>query len=239
MSSAPRPRAALLAVIALAILGVWMLLNGLLLFTIGALLAAFGAGLLTVVGILLLAFGIASFAMLYGVWKTKPWARRGILVLSGVAIFADLVYVATSSLTGMIVWGVALVYLIRREDVQAYLAAGQAKPMVSGPDCPKCGMPLTYIEQYQRFYCYNCKEYPRIEEIGKVPLAEKEVEKPELGVALCQSCGSSLEPGVRFCGSCGSEIQPVKRLRFCTRCGAELKGDLNVCSSCGAKVSEM
>lgn len=27
------------------------------------------------------------------------------------------------------------------------------------PKCVACKMPLTWIEQYQRWYCYNCKEY--------------------------------------------------------------------------------
>ena len=27
------------------------------------------------------------------------------------------------------------------------------------PLCPKCGKPATWIEQYQRWYCYECKEY--------------------------------------------------------------------------------
>ncbi len=25
--------------------------------------------------------------------------------------------------------------------------------------CPKCGKPATWIEQYQRWYCYECEEY--------------------------------------------------------------------------------
>jgi len=25
--------------------------------------------------------------------------------------------------------------------------------------CPTCGNPLSYIEQYQRWYCYNCQKY--------------------------------------------------------------------------------
>jgi len=25
--------------------------------------------------------------------------------------------------------------------------------------CPKCGKPLTYIKEYDRWYCYNCKQY--------------------------------------------------------------------------------
>jgi len=27
-------------------------------------------------------------------------------------------------------------------------------------DCPGCGRPLTFIAQYNRWYCYDCKDYP-------------------------------------------------------------------------------
>ncbi len=27
------------------------------------------------------------------------------------------------------------------------------------PVCPTCRNPLNYIQQYQRWYCYNCKKY--------------------------------------------------------------------------------
>lgn len=27
------------------------------------------------------------------------------------------------------------------------------------PTCPTCGRPLTYIKEYQRWYCYNDKKY--------------------------------------------------------------------------------
>jgi hypothetical protein len=34
-----------------------------------------------------------------------------------------------------------------------------AGPSLSIPDCPICGKPETWIPQYQRWYCYNCKKY--------------------------------------------------------------------------------
>jgi sporulation protein YlmC with PRC-barrel domain len=34
---------------------------------------------------------------------------------------------------------------------------GQAQSQT--PTCPKCGGPLTYITQYQRWYCYRDKKY--------------------------------------------------------------------------------
>jgi sporulation protein YlmC with PRC-barrel domain len=29
----------------------------------------------------------------------------------------------------------------------------------SQPECQTCGDPLSYIQQYQRWYCYKCKKY--------------------------------------------------------------------------------
>jgi sporulation protein YlmC with PRC-barrel domain len=34
-----------------------------------------------------------------------------------------------------------------------------AQPAQSQPLCPTCGKPLTWIPQYQRWYCYNDKKY--------------------------------------------------------------------------------
>jgi len=33
------------------------------------------------------------------------------------------------------------------------------QPQTSQPMCPTCGKPLTWIPQYQRWYCYNDKKY--------------------------------------------------------------------------------
>lgn len=32
-------------------------------------------------------------------------------------------------------------------------------PSQRGYPCPTCGKPLKWIEQYKRWYCYNCKKY--------------------------------------------------------------------------------
>ncbi|MBO3799032.1 MAG: hypothetical protein QW491_11285 [Thermoproteota archaeon] len=29
----------------------------------------------------------------------------------------------------------------------------------TAPTCPKCGTPLMYVQQYQRWYCPTCREY--------------------------------------------------------------------------------
>jgi sporulation protein YlmC with PRC-barrel domain len=35
----------------------------------------------------------------------------------------------------------------------------QAQTQTNQPMCPTCGRPLTWIPQYQRWYCYNDKKY--------------------------------------------------------------------------------
>jgi hypothetical protein len=37
--------------------------------------------------------------------------------------------------------------------------ATQPQPQQAQPLCPTCSQPLTYIQQYQRWYCYNEKKY--------------------------------------------------------------------------------
>ncbi|MBT4422979.1 hypothetical protein HOC87_01325 [Candidatus Bathyarchaeota archaeon] len=32
-------------------------------------------------------------------------------------------------------------------------------PVSADPVCKKCGTPATFVEEYQRWYCYECKEY--------------------------------------------------------------------------------
>lgn len=44
---------------------------------------------------------------------------------------------------------------------QTYQAAAtpQQQQQSTQPMCPTCGRPLTWIPQYQRWYCYNDKKY--------------------------------------------------------------------------------
>ena len=40
------------------------------------------------------------------------------------------------------------------------ISAQPAQPVQpTQPMCPTCGRPLTYIKEYQRWYCYNDKKY--------------------------------------------------------------------------------
>jgi sporulation protein YlmC with PRC-barrel domain len=35
----------------------------------------------------------------------------------------------------------------------------QIKPEQTQPICPTCNRPASFIKEYQRWYCYNCKKY--------------------------------------------------------------------------------
>ena len=42
---------------------------------------------------------------------------------------------------------------------KAELASTPPPPPPPEAVCPACGGPLTYIQQYKRWYCYKCKKY--------------------------------------------------------------------------------
>jgi len=42
---------------------------------------------------------------------------------------------------------------------QTYQATQPQQQASSQPMCPTCGRPLTWVPQYQRWYCYNDKKY--------------------------------------------------------------------------------
>ena len=56
----------------------------------------------------------------------------------------------------------------------------QAQPSQQGQQsvCRTCGGPMTYIPQYQRWYCYNCKKYAQQSQQAQQP--------------VCQTCGKPL-----------------------------------------------
>jgi sporulation protein YlmC with PRC-barrel domain len=54
-------------------------------------------------------------------------------------------------------------FIILKAQQQQTVAQTQAvqtdQPQSTQPLCPTCGKPLTWIPQYQRWYCYNDKKY--------------------------------------------------------------------------------
>jgi hypothetical protein len=56
-----------------------------------------------------------------------------------------------------------LYILLKREKGGLMLVPSPSPPSPQStvaPTCPTCGQPLTFVQQYGRWYCYNCKKYP-------------------------------------------------------------------------------
>jgi hypothetical protein len=65
--------------------------------------------------------------------------------------------------------------------------------------CELCGNPLSYIEEYSRWYCYDCKKYATEEE---------EVEEIVEGAPqeYCALCGTLVPEGAVVCAKCGAPL---------------------------------
>jgi hypothetical protein len=122
-------------------------------FFLGGFIAAFGGPATLVgwaiVGGILSAVGLVGAAFV----KSRPRPAAVMMLISG----ALGLFVALGFWVGALLLLVAgIIALIRRE-----------KPTESVPPpspetvyyCTKCGKPLTYVPQYRRWYCENCRAY--------------------------------------------------------------------------------
>jgi hypothetical protein len=78
--------------------------------------------------------------------------------------------------------------------------------------CPNCEGDPTYVEQYDRHFCYTCNEY--IEPVEKKAEAEAEAPKEE-GAKVCPKCEGDptyVEQYDRhFCYTCNEYVEPVEK----------------------------
>jgi MFS family permease len=75
------------------------------------------------------------------------WSEFVDMTMAVIAMFAVMVFGAAVQLMG-----------VREEERRKREQAVVAPPM-PGRTCPKCGGPLTYIPEYNRFYCHKCQRY--------------------------------------------------------------------------------
>jgi predicted RNA-binding Zn-ribbon protein involved in translation (DUF1610 family) len=69
--------------------------------------------------------------------------------------------------------------------------AAPAAPPPEVKTCTTCNQPLSFIEQYNAWYCYTCKKYP--EEVEAAAPAPAPAAPPGAAkVKTCPSCGQSL-----------------------------------------------
>jgi len=77
------------------------------------------------------------------------------------------------------------------------------KPTIN---CPTCGNPVTFIPQYQRYYCYNCKQYVEVPPPPPPPPPSQE-ETVEVSTTQCPKCGKPIQLNAKFCPYCGAKLQ--------------------------------
>jgi hypothetical protein len=99
------------------------------------------------------------------VWVYKDAEKRG---KSGI-LWAIIVFF--TGIIGLIIW-----FVVRPKQIAGagygppvqpyqplyqppYQPQYQAPPSPAATICPTCGRPATYIQQYNRWYCYNCGKY--------------------------------------------------------------------------------
>ena len=123
------------------------------------------------------------------------------------------------------------------EEEETFEEIAEPKPTETIKVCPKCGGEPTYVEQYQRYYCYTCSEYiepkektieEKIEEVAKP--------KPAKVTKVCPTCGGEptyVEQYKRYyCYTCSEYIEPVEKgveekpkpakvTKVCPTCGGE------------------
>jgi len=116
------------------------------------------------------------------------------------------------------------------------LVASPREPFqyVAATPCPTCGQPLTFVQKYNRWYCYNCGKYTG----PPAPYSPS-------GVTLCPQCKSSVAADANYCPKCGAdtkvrakEIIKEKEIIVkikCSYCGTLFDETLDTCPHCGAK----
>lgn len=130
---------------------------------------------LLIVGLVLLMLGLGAAAA--GFWAsagvtaaynaclfTSPPAGFCEILLSPKAAYDAIAYVGVAvAIIGVVL---TLVGAVSREEARPGLIGPAAAPWPSppvqpqaGPPCPVCGQPLTWIAQYNRWYCGRCAQY--------------------------------------------------------------------------------
>jgi len=122
------------------------------------------AMIILIVGIVLIIVAALEFA-----YYTPPYSyvTGAITVVLGVYSMIGGVGMLAGQAWALTIVGARM--MLRLPEVAAYFRVNPVVtnyqqvpptgPAASAPTCPTCGQPLTYIQQYQRWYCDNEKKY--------------------------------------------------------------------------------
>ena len=70
--------------------------------------------------------------------------------------------------------------------------------------------PLQWIAQYQRWYCYECKQYTPASN-SNVDTSTAKIETNR-SVLFCSKCGKETLPEAKFCRFCGNSLTPTQTI---------------------------
>jgi hypothetical protein len=87
-------------------------------------------GLITAVGGVFIAIGVASFVVAYGLWNGKGWAWTVTVVLAIIGIVLDAISIATGNFGSIIsiIISAVILYYVYRPHVKAYFGKGPLQP---------------------------------------------------------------------------------------------------------------
>ncbi|MGD9962637.1 MAG: hypothetical protein AB7S97_01880 [Thermoplasmata archaeon] len=77
------------------------------------------------------------------------WLDVADMTVVVVAMFATMVFGAALQLT----------VIKDKKSVRTVATSAPVAPAVPGRACPRCGGPLTYVPEYNRYYCNRCQQY--------------------------------------------------------------------------------
>jgi len=131
--------------------------------------------------------------------------------------------------------GVILMIVAFISFIYGLVASPPAPIQYVATPCPTCGQPLSFVQQYNRWYCYNCRKYPSAPPASYAPSP----------VTLCPQCKSPIASDANYCPKCGAdprsrakeivkEKEVIIKIR-CRYCSNLFDESLDKCPHCGAK----
>lgn len=113
-------------------------------------------GVIIFAGIFFGSLGVISFSP-HPPYFSINWGAIGIVFIIWI-IGALIAFLGTWASAFKIATDLAIEEMRKTSPTTAMPAATQATS-APVPTCPKCGTPLIYVQEYQRWYCPTCREY--------------------------------------------------------------------------------
>jgi len=123
-----RPTGVTVLAVLAALGGIASVLGGLSLLGIGAIFSVVGGGFAFIVGLVLLALGIADLALAYGFWTAMPWAWTWGIAVQAIGVVWSLVELVLvggtiSSLIIQVVIAAIIIYYLNMPAIRKYFGA--------------------------------------------------------------------------------------------------------------------